>query len=293
MDRALADRFGPGWHLRRVYHRIRPAGVQQVYQATSAQGQRLAIKICATPETTRAQFDALVLMARAQPDSVTPRFIAADDGFFAMDWIEAPTLKDRLGDAERLKLLHGAGRWLRRLHAATRALRPRTDAGPRGDLLYPGQGAEYNAVLRELTQRQRRLRMKFAWISLLHGDFHPGNLFVDAGRIVCFDPPQIRYGPRHVDLARFLVLLRVYRQHAQALGRAWPDSYRQDEAAFLGGYGALYLPLSGRLRFMVDLATARLWHHLARQPRLTALEQAELAMLHRQMARRGLLPEPG
>ncbi|MDO5706498.1 MAG: phosphotransferase [Paracoccus sp. (in: a-proteobacteria)] len=290
ISRDLSARLGSRWSLRMIYHRMRPAGVQRVWHARSEDGRDLAIKAGATPDSTRMQFDALIAMVRANPDSVAPWFIAPDDSFFAMDWVQAPVLKARMQDAGRLDLLRDAGRWLRRLHTTTRALRPRFDAGSRGDLLYPGQGADYHAVIRELAHRRNRLRVRYAWFSLLHGDFHPGNLFADRARVIGFDPPRIAFGPRHGDVANFLVLLRVYRHHALYQGRGWPDSYHHDKAAFLDGYGAPLLPRSARLRFMVDLKTARLWHHLARQDRLSDLERAERAMLHKRMIRRGLLP---
>lgn len=285
----LTDRLGPHWTVSCVSARLKAGRVEAVFRAEGPDGHRLAIKQCAHPRKAINEFLALQALAAASSDCVRPVFLNDEDALFAMEWVEAPTLKQVMHQPARLDLIRQAGRWLRDLHWSTKGWAPRRDPQIEGALLVDPHGPDFQHVDGRLRARRKRLGMRVLFHSLLHSDFHMGNLFVVDGRTVAFDPLARRRGTPMFDVADFLMLSEVYRLHAMTQGNPWPDSVRRDRDAFLDGYGPLTRQQNHLLGFATDVKIARMWHHHAKSTDRTPLEQAEFALLQDKMRVRALL----
>lgn len=285
----LTDRLGGGWHASCVSARMKAGRVEAVFRAEGPDGRRLAIKQCAHPRKAINEFSALQALAAASSDCVRPVFLNDQASLFAMEWIEAPTIKQLMHQPSRLDLIRKAGRWLRALHRATRHWTPQRDPQIEGALLIDPQAPEFRRVNDRLRARRARLGIRFLFHSLLHSDFHMGNLFVVDGRAVAFDPLAMRRGTPMFDVADFLVLSEIYRLHAQTQGNAWPHCERRDRQAFLEGYGRLAPWQNRLLAFAMDVKIARMWHHHAKSAHRTLLEESEFALLQNAMRDRALL----
>lgn len=289
----IRDRFGAGWQVSCVAARMKAGRVEAVFRAEGPDGRRLAVKQCAHPRKAINEFDALQALSAASSDCVRPVFLKDEASLFAMEWIEAPTIKQLMHQPGRLGLIRQAGRWLRTLHRATKGWAPRRDPQIEGDLLIDPQTPEFRRVDDRLRTRRNRLGMRLLFPSLLHSDFHMGNLFAVDGRAVAFDPLARRRGAPMFDLADFLVLAEIYRLHAETQGNAWPDCAEHDRRAFLEGYGRIAPWQDRLLAFATDLKIARMWHHHAKSSRRTLLEDEEFVLLQDKMRDRGLLVRQG
>lgn len=285
----LKDRLGAGWQVVCVSARIKAGRVEAVFRAEGPDGGRLAIKQCAHPRKAITEYTALQTLASASSNCVKPVFLDEAASLFAMEWIEAPTVKDMMREPARLDVIRQAGCWLRDLHRATKAWTPQRDPQIEGALLVEPRGPDFGRVDDRLRARRRQLGRRWLFPCLLHSDFHMGNLFAANGRIVAFDPLAMRRGAPMFDLADFLVLSEIHRLHAAKLGRAWPDSAQRDRRAFLDGYGPLTAGQNRLLAFATDLKIARIWHHHAKTGNRSRLEQSEFAFLQDRMRNRALL----
>ena len=285
----LRDKFFRGWRVFRVSFKIKSGRSEAVFRAEGPDGRKLAIKHCAHPRKAIEEFIALQSLSAARGDCIRPVFLDEQASVFAMEWIEAATLKQMMQRPRRLDLIRQAGRWLKGLHSATRCWTPRRDRQIEGDLLIGPQGGEFKKIDAILRNRRTRLGLRLHRHSLLHTDFHMGNLFVDGERIIAFDPMTSRRGLPVHDVADFLVLCEVYRLHAAMRGDGWPDCGGQDRRAFLDGYGALKPRRKRLLDFALDVKIARMWHHHAKADTRAPLADAEFLHLSKRMRQRGLL----
>ena len=180
----------------------------------------------------------------------TPAFIGgwADerDGVVVLEWIDGATL----AETGRFGAWEATARWLARLHLRFIATPP-TTGGPRSTLARYDRAQLSGAgrrglrrattlalgppgVLADLASGHRRAvdALVAAPLTLVHGDFYPSNVVVDAERIAVIDWELAGMGPAALDLAalsagrwsdrRRLDLVRAYHAEAEAGGAAGP-----------------------------------------------------------------------
>lgn len=288
IEAALADIFGSTWNLERIYEETKSEGSVLICRADSADGRHLAVKQFQDRNQTRLQFEALVQLSEGHPDCVAPLYLDPDGRFFVMQWVHAPTLREKMQDGDRLHLIANAGRWLAQLHRRTRSRRPRYDPAMEAGL-QAIDGPVLDGINRELARRRRRFWFRASRLSLLHTDFQPNNLFVDQGRMIGFDPTLHRRGNRYFDVAHFILGMQVARLRARLLNAAWQDDEHADRHAFLSGYGPVPRHRRAIFSFTYDLKLARMWRRRVEQGNRSPLQEAELTLLADQMRRRKLL----
>ena len=287
----LSSREKGSWQLRRVVSRDKSEGFEAVFHARAADGRQLAVKQCAHPRKTINEYHALQRLAESSGESLRAFALDPQSRFFAMEWVDAPLVKQMMHEPNRLELIQAAGRWLRRLHDRTWRTTPLRDPAMEGALLIDPQGSCFRELDRRLARRRRRLGIRRSGHALLHTDYHIGNIFAGPNGLIPFDPTARRRGMPVFDLADFLTVLMVYRHHAAFQGRPWPDSRAVDRREFLKGYGRFSWPQRRLMGFAQDLKIARMWHHHAKLRTLTPLQKAEHELLDAEMRRRGLLPK--
>ncbi|WP_161555710.1 phosphotransferase [Mangrovicoccus ximenensis] len=154
--------------------------------------------------------------------------------------------------------------------------------------------SHHPARLRARLARLRRRRLRAAGAAgpatLLHGDFHAGNLFVRDGRMLGFDREYDVHGPAHHDLAKFLVDLGMRRAEAEAEGTPWDGDADTDRRCFFEGYGRLDPETVAAFDLAEDLVAFRLWNR--------GIKRRGSSVLDGMMRARGLVgdaagPRPG
>lgn len=289
IEAALGQRFGSVWHMRRVYHEQKPAGTSTVYHAVSDAGMQVAVKRPQDPILTRVQYSALCALSKAHSACVRPLHLDRDNRFFAMEWIAAPTFRDRMLTADRLDMFRMAGSWLAELHRATRAPWPSKDIAIEAGL-QAGDNPRHAAVDRELARRRQALWIRRSRLVLLHTDYQLNNLFLAGDRAIGFDPAMPRRGHRYFDVAHFLLTSRMFRHRAAFLQKPWPGNPEADEAAFLDAYGPIPAGSRATFDFVMDLRIARSWRRRTSSVCKAPVEAAETDYLEDLMRQRGLLP---
>ena len=219
-----------------------------------------------------------------------------------MEWIDAPRVdKLLMGIDKRLerdRILAAAGRWLKHFHdSGTQELQPLSDI----DLLQPvhtylgeGGGAKagdrvFRAAYGMLRESARDLADRNIPFVMAHGDFSPGNLFHGPDRTVGFDFKANLARPAVRDIMHFLVYARSF--NTPAWMRLASDVDRQDQEAFVGGYGGLGSVMDDRLMTVFRLAEAlQSWSHLVDRMRREGsnLRRQARAWRLRGMARRAV-----
>lgn len=288
IEKALSQQFGSLWQLQRIYHEEKPVGTSTVYRAISDDGGQVAVKLPPNPAMTRNQYHALRQLSDAHDRCVRAMHLDPDGRFFVMEWVNAPTLKEKMLDPDRLDLIRRAGGWLNVLHRRTRAMRPTIDAAFE-DGLQTADNPRFVAVDQELSRRRRALWLRRSRPVLLHTDYQLNNLFLSQGEAVGFDPAVRRRGHRYFDVAHFLLTSRLFRLRADYLGAPWPDDAATDDAAFFDGYGAIPAARRAMFDFIMDLRAARSWRRKTAAVRKAPVEAVERDFLDNLMRERGLL----
>lgn len=186
---------------------------------------------------------------RAMPEdehTAVTRPLAAIDGVLVFDYVPGIPLDRALrgkSHERRKRLLATAGAWFARLHSSV-------DASPYGDpelssrLEYLRQRCVsasrlYPSISRALELQQRRMASiadRSFPLVLVHGDAKPGNFLLSGDRVVAVDVEYRMRGLAEMDLAQFLVQMRVARSPFPTV----PPVHRESsEAAFLAGYSRL------------------------------------------------------
>lgn len=262
----LGEQYGdPGcWTVQKVSERGRAEDARRLFRAERRDPElNLAIKANADRAGNRRQFQALRNLSQAIEDCVAPIALGPDDRFFAMAWVDAPLLDTRMDGPGRAAALTRAGGWLARLQAAT-AGRP-----PRGSTLHslrqPPRREGTRAVAERLRARMRQLPTRSGPTVMLHGDFHPGNLFDAEGGVLAFDRKFDRHGLPYTDAARFLISVADLRDRAAREDRRWSGDAEADRRRFFDGWGPLQereLPL---FDLVEDVALFNRWDRLAQR----------------------------
>jgi aminoglycoside phosphotransferase (APT) family kinase protein len=169
--------------------------------------------------------------------------VCEDRPALLIDWCPGRTLLDALRAEPRRAwaLARSFGATQARLHAATPPAALREGGRPWIDWVGAGAGA-LGARLRAVASDTP---------SVLHLDYHPLNVLVDAGRVSgVIDWANVHVGDRRADVARTLTLLllaplppdgsvRLLRALARALAAGWRRGYRA-VAGPLGGMAPFY-----------------------------------------------------
>jgi hypothetical protein len=179
-----------------------------------------------------------------------------------MEYLDAPTLRDRLAAQSRLSLpgqrepratqspWSSAGAWLRRYHDDVRVpdLTPRQAARDevveRFDAYGHFLGERLGRGVGDLTRRAARLAEEVLPerlpVAVGHGDFAPRNAFVEqSGRVTVFDPMPRWSVPVYEDLGRFLVGIRLLGGRLHTHGAAYSRRrVEEHELDVISGYWA-------------------------------------------------------
>lgn len=237
--------------------------------STPTERPRLRTDIATAAELTRFEYQGLRGIAGLTDDD-DPRFDAVrplaellEHSTILMDFHHAPTLHRVLLDHSRFgRLRHPlrsrldvpmawsrAGAWLRRFHDGMPAdglavrQRAREDVCDRfrafasyfSDVRGIGAAAE---VAREGEALAAATLPEVLPLAVGHGDYAPRNLFVDgAGRVTVIDPMPRWMVPRHEDIGRFLIALRLLGLQVHSHGAAFSQDWLAErEREFLAGY---------------------------------------------------------
>jgi hypothetical protein len=178
----------PGW---RLIGRMRLRRNARLYQLEAPEGDAYAFKIFTSRREANAYYQAL-LAAHNRADAARgiavpkPISLMPEQHAVVMEWVGAPRISDRLRWRPfgrcRQQALARAAQWLRWYHEGF----PIHTASPNGN----GEMLEHGVI---------------------HGDFTPSNLFVDATRVLGFDFTSQHTGLLLEDICRYLAYLSVYR----------------------------------------------------------------------------------
>ena len=190
----------------------------------------------------RHEYDVLARLHAAMPEeSSVPRPLTLDEGDGLLT-IERATgtpldvlIRDHKREADAVARLsepvRRAGGWLRAMQDATRGGSPSVAA--QVELAIADAGEVFGGRMRErVAERLRELGSRAGGeVTGHHGDYWPGNVFIDARRVQVIDFEGFRDGHPLEDVAYFLLQLRLlmprHAKHVPAL-----------REAFLAGYGA-------------------------------------------------------
>ena len=287
LRRSLADWYGnPGnWTVELVSEKG-TGNRRRLFRADDrSSGKSLAIKVNHAPQRNREQFKALVALHRQTSASVRPLWIAHDDAFFVMEWIDSPLLEKKLAGLKRSAWIRRAGEWLSRLHRSTAGGSEPIVAREVLQVAEDGDDGTVSAVAAKLDARLQRLDPPACQLSMLHGDFTPRNIFCTSDGLLAFDAQRYVRGLPHLDVARFLVSLAVRRKRAAQSLRPWLGSAEKDRTLFFEGYGPLrdeHLELYGLIE---DIELLQRW----RSRRQTEMDGRVCRILEAELRMRGLL----
>lgn len=191
------------------------------------------------------------------------------------------------GDLRRQGLVK-AGAWLARLHSAqVRAAQTLQDIGNL-PFLRPTHDPVLNHARAALVTRIGGLRATLPASVMLHGDFHPGNLFDTGQGLLAFDREVAIVGLAYWDVAFFLLSVAQARALAVGTAAAWTDDNDDDRRSFFQGYGALARRSVALLDLIEDLTLFRRWRYVRRfYP-----AYRRFRFLNETMRDRGLLEQP-
>lgn len=276
-----------GWSVDLISMKGRVGRERRIFRALhAASGRRFAVKANSVPADNKRQYRALRGLGRKTDDSVRAFHISTDHRFFVMEWVDAPLMIERLPGPDRQPDITRVGAWLARLHATTAThpfLAPKQHVVrlPEGDA---GELAE--EVAWNLRERMGTLRVRSGPTAMLHGDFHPGNLFVANERILAFDRKFHASGTIFFDIATFLVDIAHLRNRALMEGRPWHGNMETDRRCFFAGYGAIREKHLALHDLVEDLIVFRRWHH-------RYVQRDEYRWFEEQMRIRGLPERSG
>jgi len=263
---------------RRVLAKVRrPAAGAGTARPVPAPRPRLRTDVAGVEELTvheHAGLRAMVGIAAVGPgtfDAVRPLGMLPGQATLLMDYVDARTLRAALHAESRLlpswlpRLGAGAaphstwqnvGTWLRTFHdrmpAQSLPARQETrDCVAERFDAYDGFLTEHvgRRVVGQTASRGAALAAEVlpVWLPLAvgHGDFAPRNMFIDEhGRVAVFDPMPRWRVPRHEDLCRFLVGLRLLGLQVHTRGAAYgaAELGRREDAVLRGYFGPGNIP---------------------------------------------------
>ena len=262
--RSLGDLDGYAgiWQVTRAFTREHPKDERIVLRCENSEtGQSVAVKANKTRKQNRQQALALTELGTVTPDCLTVRHMPEDHSFFVMDWIGAPLLNRPLRGEEprRKKAITMAGAWLSKMQSASVARGVPASSKPFGirpPHVYHGPAA---GIARRLRRRLRAMGPLNGSVVMLHGDFHPGNLFFRDKRLLAFDRLFNKHGGAHFDAAWFLCHLALQRENSQEKGRPWPGDHDTDRRYFFDGYGAIKSQELASFDVVEDVALTKIW----------------------------------
>ena len=192
----------------------------------------------------RHEYDVLAMLHRLLPPELSvPRVLKLDeaDGTLTMERSTGAPLDILLRDAKRSRRralefltpwMRAAGAWLRTMQDATRSnadarkvLRAQVELA----MTHAQGDARILAGLREL---HARVAARPLIVAGHHGDYWPGNVFIDGDRVRVIDFEGYREGLPLEDVAYFLIQVRLLLPRHQRL-------VEPIRAAFLEGYGGI------------------------------------------------------
>lgn len=235
---------------------VGPFGRQrQIMRAENPKiGQVIGLKTNSSARQTKAEFDALGAMKIAQPESVTPLHLDPKSGFFALEWIDAPVLIERVRSGDRAAATREAGAWLAQLHGAPSERDPKTGQDRGISLPFWTGFGPVGRAQRRMRRRLRGLKGPQTSTVMLHGDFHPGNLFDTHRGLVGFDRSANLFGLPYFDVAKYLIFAHSLRVLEQRTGTVANGNEEADRKAFFEGYGPISdvdLPLYDLIEDMI------------------------------------------
>jgi Ser/Thr protein kinase RdoA (MazF antagonist) len=190
----------------------------------------------------RHEFETLTMLRAAMPDAYTvPRAIQLDEanGSLVMERAGGTPLDVTIRDGKRERdaierlttPLRRAGEWLRAMQSVTR-----TRENARAILEQQVVKGIREAGTTEIATRLRELQLRVAPRALVacghHGDYWPGNVFLDEQRATAIDFEGYRLGLPLEDVAYFLIQLELLMpRHARLVPAL--------RVAFLDGYGGI------------------------------------------------------
>ena len=239
---SLSGRYSAedSWSIKMIHEKRLTGRQHRLFRARDREtGRTIAIKADSVTRRNREQYGALRSLRQKTEACVSPLYLAHDDRFFAMEWIEAPLLVHELHGPARHEALALAGDWLARLQSAT--MRSPIFCMRRHKLrLSDGkEDAAAQRAFRGILTRMKRVSRRLRRVSMLRGDFHPANLFYTGAGILAFDRQFDKYGPPFYDVATFLLDVELIRQIAEKSGSPHPGDIEADRQAFFDGYGPL------------------------------------------------------
>ena len=189
----------------------------------------------------RHEYDVLEMLARLLPATLSvPRPLHLDEGSLTMERSTGTPLDILLRDGKRTKRaldfltppMRAAGTWLRTMQNATH-----TNADPRDVLRAQVALATTHAngdtrIITRLHDLESRLASRPLTVAGHHGDYWPGNVFIDGDRVRVIDFEGYREGLPLEDVAYFLIQLRL-------LLPRHPRLVAPLRTAFLEGYGGI------------------------------------------------------
>lgn len=230
-------------------------------------------------ERARREYDNAVLLHRAMPDddcTGVARPLAVIDGTLVFAYVPGIPLDRAVRwktPEDRSAILSKAGTWFARLHLS--------DTGSEhGNPDFPSRlvhlrdqcaaaAGRYPSVSRALELQRRRLESladRSFPLVLVHGDAKAENFLLSGSRVIAVDVDYRMRGLAEMDLAQFLVQMRVTRSRSLAL--AANGDHARDESAFLAGYARLRSVDAGVLAWMETYFTLSLWMNGRRRGRL-------------------------
>jgi aminoglycoside phosphotransferase (APT) family kinase protein len=180
---------------------------------------------------------------------VVPAVVGADEaqGILAVKWLRGDPLIDTLQSHDSATIMHRVATALRQWHAtdvpqlpslSTDRLRERlTESANDIKAACPDQTDATDAILGEVRHRLQRENDATSPCSTLHNDFHWNQLHFKESRIGLFDLERMARGDAWIDVANFIIQLRMLEHRADV--SVPPSAPKQWADEFLGAWLAL------------------------------------------------------
>lgn len=271
----LARRFGDidRWRVLPIHSKDFPSGrYLRMYRVRNpSQGYEFAIKFNSERTRNLEEHTGLTTLRAVTSDCINPVHLDEKNRFFVLDWCPHPLLSDALHGANRASALRRAGAWLSHVHKSTQGPAPKSAR-----------------IHRLSTSKDKKIRARLAAglptpTTMIHGDFHTGNLFAAPDQLLGFDREQNFYGNPYFDVAKILVNQAELRDKAALSGAAWDGSHELDRKAFFDGYGPIPEADLSVFDLTEDQVLFKLWDRRKKRKN---------GVLDTQMKAQGLLPDP-
>jgi len=184
------------------------------------------------------------------------------------------TRRQARGKLDKLvSAIHNAGAWLQRFHRLPLLAHTECRNAHRNDIIatieafsayidsHASSSTAFTNLSRSLISAAERVLPAILPLGLTHGDFAPRNVLQSReGRVTVFDTQGRWYGPIYVDLAHFLVALKV--SSAQICSNGWYNNSQvlaiYEDHLFRGYFENRSLPL-GAIRLFECLLLLEWW----------------------------------